>query len=75
MVYRACALDSLDNQCGDFEYDYVRYSGCIMSCTEDGCNHGSQQTGNQGTLTFTMALVAVVIVKSVLSVSFSSKEK
>ena len=38
MVYRDCSLKSLDSQCGDFEYEKVRYQGCIMSCTHNGCN-------------------------------------
>ncbi|XP_052780944.1 uncharacterized protein LOC128217679 isoform X1 [Mya arenaria] len=41
MVYRGCSLTTLNNLCGEFRFENVRYHGCIMSCAENGCNGSS----------------------------------
>ncbi|KAH3820525.1 uncharacterized protein LOC127880837 [Dreissena polymorpha] len=46
MVYRGCSLDTLNNVCGDFRFEDVKYHGCITSCSENGCNHGVESRGD-----------------------------
>ncbi|KAL4226310.1 hypothetical protein ACF0H5_014293 [Mactra antiquata] len=41
MVYRSCSLETLESQCGEFRFEGVQYNGCVMSCTENGCNRTS----------------------------------
>ncbi|XP_059150800.1 uncharacterized protein LOC131937416 [Physella acuta] len=38
LIVRSCSLTSFDNVCGPFEFENVRYSGCLMSCVRDACN-------------------------------------
>lgn len=59
MVYRDCSLQSLDSQCGDFEYERVRYRGCIMSCTQNGCNRGPGLSSNVITMILVFLLTLV----------------
>lgn len=57
MVYRGCSLDDLDNQCGDFKFEGVRYRGCMMSCTENACNGAVNWSG----LTLMSAIVMTLL--------------
>lgn len=63
MVYRSCSLESLDSQCGEFRYEGVQYNGCVMSCTEDGCNTTSGLRVNWLTVLFSTTIVFSVIFK------------
>lgn len=38
MVIRICSLESMDNSCGVFRYQDSVLRGCILTCTNDGCN-------------------------------------
>lgn len=40
-IVRYCALETLDNMCGQFKYDGVLYTGCITSCQKRACNGSS----------------------------------
>ncbi|XP_069101508.1 U-scoloptoxin(05)-Cw1a-like [Argopecten irradians] len=37
-VIRSCALESLENMCGMFDLEGVRYTGCVLTCDSDACN-------------------------------------
>lgn len=40
LVIRACAMTSMDNQCGVFKYEDSEMSGCVLTCDYSGCNTG-----------------------------------
>ena len=42
IVVRTCSMDNMYQQCGDFEFDEVRYRGCLTTCQRDGCNHSNR---------------------------------
>ncbi|KAI2799952.1 hypothetical protein BLOT_012163 [Blomia tropicalis] len=42
LVIRACSLESMDNQCGNFKFEGEIYKGCILTCDYDGCNQSSR---------------------------------
>lgn len=43
VVIRACSLENMDNQCGDFKYEGESFEGCILTCHYDGCNRGDMK--------------------------------
>ena len=44
LVVRMCTIENMDNQCGTFRFDNETLSGCIMTCTKDGCNKAQSIT-------------------------------
>lgn len=34
----------MDNQCGEFNFERQKMSGCILSCQGEGCNGADQLT-------------------------------
>lgn len=67
LIVRSCSMSAFDNTCGLFEFENVRYSGCLMSCTRNACNKGhSLQTSSRSFLKHTgislmMAIMSVTV--------------
>ncbi|KAI6189831.1 hypothetical protein M3Y97_00051200 [Aphelenchoides bicaudatus] len=69
IVIRTCALDSGSltadteivriSHCGHFKYEGVHYSGCVQSCSTDGCNSAVrlQSAGQYGLIGFLLLFV------------------
>ncbi|CAB3374735.1 Hypothetical predicted protein [Cloeon dipterum] len=56
MYIRACAMKTMDSQCGVFKYQDAAMTGCILTCDYDGCNSASVATT---TATLLAALLAL----------------
>ncbi|KAK8738546.1 hypothetical protein OTU49_003930 [Cherax quadricarinatus] len=39
LMIRTCVLENMDSQCGVFKFGGEQLTGCILTCTYDGCNH------------------------------------
>ncbi|OTF71205.1 phenazine biosynthesis-like protein domain-containing protein-like [Euroglyphus maynei] len=60
LMIRACALESMDNQCGKFKFEGSLYAGCILTCDYDGCNHIDAFVDPTGRFTGNPAAVIVL---------------
>lgn len=70
LVIRYCSLENMDNQCGEFKYMDEAFSGCILTCTYDGCNHAALTSArSQWTAWLTAAATAVTFFSSLLVLS------
>ncbi|XP_045591969.1 uncharacterized protein [Procambarus clarkii] len=38
LMIRTCVLENMDSQCGVFKFGGEQLTGCILTCTYDGCN-------------------------------------
>jgi len=60
MFIRACAMKTMDSQCGLFKYQEHTMDGCILTCDYDGCNSASAAAASVAVA----ALMAAVLVLS-----------
>lgn len=63
LVIRSCSLENMDNQCGEFKFMGESFTGCILTCTYDGCNFGMR---SQTTLLLTICSSILTLFFSIL---------
>ncbi|XP_013397241.1 uncharacterized protein LOC106164033 [Lingula anatina] len=58
---RTCAIDTMENQCGEFQFEGVLYKGCITTCKTDSCNTAPRTTPFWSSLLVTVIVVLVLL--------------
>ncbi|XP_059491184.1 uncharacterized protein LOC132205861 [Neocloeon triangulifer] len=61
MYIRACAMKTMDSQCGNFKYQDQTMTGCILTCDYDGCNSAPRTLTGTANLAVAAATLAFVL--------------
>ncbi|MPC79696.1 hypothetical protein E2C01_074237 [Portunus trituberculatus] len=61
-MIRTCVLENMDSQCGVFKFGGEQLTGCILTCTYDGCNAAPPAAISRLSLLLLLPLALLLIV-------------
>ncbi|XP_076316625.1 uncharacterized protein LOC143228970 [Tachypleus tridentatus] len=63
LVIRACVLETMHNQCGQFKYEDDTLHGCVLTCDYDACNGKPHLSPGGDFLQFHLAALVIIVWK------------
>lgn len=61
MYIRTCSIETLEDQCGEFQFEGVLYNGCISTCKTTACNKTPKSDTSLGLIIFLHFFIAYYV--------------
>jgi len=62
LVIRACSLENMDNQCGNFKFEKDTLKGCILTCDYDGCNGSTNLMNLNNNRVYLLLFIIIIMI-------------